>query len=160
MQRVSVLCVGKLKEKFYIDAAAEYSKRLQRHCKFDLIELPEVRLGENPSRAEIDRALKTEAAAIREKIGSGAAVVAMCVEGKGCDSVALSEKLQQFALNGKSRVVFLIGGSFGLDEGLKKEADWRLSMSAMTFPHHLARIMVLEQLYRAEAIQAGSKYHK
>ena len=100
MQRVSVLCVGKLKEKFYMDAAAEYSKRLQRHCKFDLIELPEVRLGDNPSRAEIDRALKTEAAAIREKIGSGAAVVAMCVEGKSCDSVALSGILQQFALHG------------------------------------------------------------
>ena len=160
MQRVSVLCVGKLKEKFYIDAAAEYSKRLQRHCKFNLIELPEVRLGENPSRAEIDRALKTEAAAIREKIGSGGAVVAMCVEGKGCDSVALSGKLQQFALNGKSRVVFLIGGSFGLDEELKKEADWRLSMSAMTFPHHLARVMLLEQIYRAYQIAEGTAYHK
>lgn len=160
MQRVSVLCVGKLKEKFYIDAAAEYSKRLQRHCKFDVIELPEVRLGENPSRAEVDRALKTEAAAIREKIGSGAAVVAMCVEGKGCDSVALSEKLQRFALNGKKGVVFLIGGSFGLDEGLKKEADWRLSMSAMTFPHHLARVMLLEQIYRAYQIAEGTAYHK
>ena len=160
MQRVSVLCVGKLKEKFYIDAAAEYSKRLQRHCKFDLIELPEVRLGDNPSRAEIDRALKAEAAAIREKIGSGAAVVAMCVEGKGCDSVALSEKMQQFALNGKKGVVFLIGGSVGLDEGLKKEADWRLSMSAMTFPHHLARVMVLEQIYRAYQIAEGTAYHK
>ena len=160
MQRVSVLCVGKLKEKFYIDAAAEYSKRLPRHCKFDLIALPAVRLGEHPSPAEIDRALKAEAAAIREKIGSGAAVVAMCVEGKGCDSVALSEKMQQFALNGKKGVVFLVGGSFGLDEELKKEADWRLSMSAMTFPHHLARVMLLEQIYRAYQIAEGTAYHK
>ena len=160
MQRVSVLSVGKLKEKFYIDAAAEYSKRLQRPCKFDLIELPEVRVGDNPSRAEIDRALKTEAAAIREKIGSGAAVVAMCVEGKGCDSVALREKWQQCALNVKKGVVLLIGGSFGLDEGLKKEADWRLSMSAMTFPHHLARVMLLEQIYRAYQIAEGTAYHK
>ena len=160
MQRVSLICVGKLKEKFYIDASGEYIKRLQRHCKFELIELPEVRLGDNPSRVEIDKALAAEAAAIREKIGSGAAVVAMCVEGKGCDSPALSEKLQQFALNGKSRVVFLIGGSFGLDESLKKEADWRLSMSAMTFPHHLARVMLLEQIYRAYQIAEGTAYHK
>ena len=84
----------------------------------------------------------------------------MCVEGKGCDSVTLSEKLQQFALNGKKGVVFLIGGSFGLDEGLKKEADWRLSMSAMTFPHHLARVMLLEQIYRAYQIAEGTAYHK
>ncbi|MBQ9974263.1 MAG: 23S rRNA (pseudouridine(1915)-N(3))-methyltransferase RlmH [Oscillospiraceae bacterium] len=160
MQRVSLICVGKLKEKFYIDATAEYRKRLQRHCKFDLIELPEVRLGDNPSPAEIHRALAAEAAAIREKIDDRAAVVAMCVEGKPCNSPGLSEKLQSFALNGRSHVVFLIGGSFGLDEGLKKEADWRLSMSPMTFPHHLARVMLLEQIYRAYQIAEGTAYHK
>lgn len=138
MQRITVLCVGKLKEKFYADAAAEYIKRLSRYCKLDVIELPETRLPEDPSPAEIQKALAAEANAIRQKLEAGA-VVAMCIEGKTCSSEALSKKLADFALEGKSRVTFLIGGSFGLDETLKKQADWRLSMSPMTFPHHLAR---------------------
>ena len=143
MQRITVLCVGKLKEKFYADAAAEYIKRLSRYCKLDVIELPETRLPEDPSPAEIQKAL-----------------AAMCIEGKTCSSEALSKKLADFALEGKSRVTFLIGGSFGLDETLKKQADWRLSMSPMTFPHHLARVMLLEQIYRACQIAEGTRYHK
>lgn len=160
MQKVTILCVGKLKEKFYIDAANEYIKRLQRCCKLDLIELPEYRLPENPSPAEIHRALEAEGQAIREKLPKGSAVVAMCIEGKTCSSEALSQRLQDFAVSGKSQVTFLIGGSFGLDEQLKKQADWRLSMSPMTFPHHMARIMLLEQIYRAYQIEQGTKYHK
>ncbi len=160
MQKVTILCVGKLKEKFYIDAANEYCKRLQRCCKLDLIELPEYRLPENPSPAEIHRALETEGQTIREKLPKGSAVVAMCIEGKTCSSEALSQRLQDFAVSGKSQVTFLIGGSFGLDEQLKKQADWRLSMSPMTFPHHMARIMLLEQIYRAYQIEQGTKYHK
>lgn len=159
MQRVTILCVGKLKEKFYADAAAEYVKRLSRYCKVEIVELPETRLPENPSPAEIQRALAAEAAAIRARLESGA-VVAMCIEGKTCSSEALAKKLESFALEGKSRVTFLIGGSFGLDETLKKEAHWRLSMSPMTFPHHLARVMLLEQIYRACQIQEGTRYHK
>ena len=137
MQRITVLCVGKLKEKFYADAAAEYSKRLSRYCKLEIVELPESRLPENPAPAEIQKALSSEAAAIRARLDGGA-VVAMCIEGQTCSSEALSKRMAAFALEGKSRVTFLIGGSFGLDEALKKEADWRLSMSPMTFPHHLA----------------------
>lgn len=159
MQRVTILCVGKLKEKFYADAAAEYVKRLSRYCKVEIVELPETRLPENPSPAEKQRALAAEAAAIRARLESGA-VVAMCIEGKTCSSEALAKKLESFALEGKSRVTFLIGGSFGLDETLKKEAHWRLSMSPMTFPHHLARVMLLEQIYRACQIQEGTRYHK
>lgn len=159
MQRVTILCVGKLKEKFYADAAAEYVKRLGRYCKVEIVELPETRLPEDPSPAEIQRALAAEAAAIRARLESGA-VVAMCIEGKTCSSEALAKKLESFALEGKSRVTFLIGGSFGLDETLKKEANWRLSMSPMTFPHHLARVMLLEQIYRACQIQEGTRYHK
>ena len=159
MQRVTILCVGKLKEKFYIDAAAEYVKRLQRYCKLDVVELPEYRLPEDPSPAEIKRALAAEANAIRQKL-EGGAVVAMCIEGQTCSSEALSKKLAAFALEGKSKVTFLIGGSFGLDETLKKQADWRLSMSPMTFPHHLARVMLLEQIYRACQIAEGTRYHK
>ena len=160
MQRVSLICVGKLKEKFYIDASSEYMKRLQRHCKFELIELPEVRLGDNPSRGEIDKALATEAAAIREKIGSGAAVVAMCVEGKLQSSEELAATFRTWELSSAKHLVFVIGGSFGMAESLKKQASVRLSMSPMTFPHHLARVMVLEQVYRGLSILSGSKYHK
>lgn len=159
MQRITVLCVGKLKEKFYADAAAEYCKRLSRYCKIEVTELSETRLSEDPSPAEIKKALAAEATAIRQKL-EGGAVVAMCIEGQTCSSEALSKKLAAFALEGKSKVTFLIGGSFGLDETLKKQADWRLSMSPMTFPHHLARVMLLEQIYRACQIAEGTRYHK
>ena len=159
MQRITVLCLGKLKEKFYADAAAEYIKRLGRYCRIEVTELPESRLPEDPSPAEIQRALAAEGSAIRAKLEPGA-VVAMCIEGQTCSSEALSKKLAAFALEGKSRVTFLIGGSFGLEEALKKQADWRLSMSPMTFPHHLARVMLLEQIYRACQIAEGTRYHK
>ena len=160
MQRVTVLCVGKLKEKFYIDAAAEYVKRLQRHCKLELIELPEQRLPDDPSPAEIQKALRTEGDAIRERLPKGGAVIALCIEGKPCSSQELSRRMADLAVQGKTQLTFLIGGSVGLDEDLKRQADWRLSMSPMTFPHHMARIMLLEQIYRAYQIAGGTKYHK
>lgn len=160
MQRVTVLCVGKLKEKFYIDAAAEYVKRLQRHCKLELIELPEQRLPDDPSPAEIQKALRTEGDAIRERLSKGGAVIALCIEGRPCSSEELSRRMAEFGVQGKTQLTFLIGGSVGLDEDLKRQADWRLSMSPMTFPHHMARIMLLEQIYRAYQIAGGTKYHK
>ena len=160
MQRVTVLCVGKLKEKFYIDAAAEYVKRLQRHCKLELIELPEQRLPDDPSPAEIQKALRAEGDAIREKLPKGGAVIALCIEGKPCSSQELSRRMADFGVQGKTQLTFLIGGSVGLAEDLKRRADWRLSMSPMTFPHHMARIMLLEQIYRAYQIADGTKYHK
>jgi len=160
MQKVTILCVGKLKEKFYADAVAEYSKRLKRHCTLEIIELPEFRLPDEPSPAEIRQALASEAALIEGKLPKGGAVIAMCIEGKELSSPALAEKVEQFGLNGASQLTFLIGGSVGLDSSLKQKADLQLSMSPMTFPHHLARIMLLEQIYRAYQILAGSKYHK
>ena len=160
MQRVTVLCVGKLKENFYIDAAAEYVKRLQRHCKLELIELPEQRLPDEPSPAEIQKALRTEGDAIRERLPKGGAVIALCIEGRPCSSQELSRRMAEFGVQGKTQLTFLIGGSVGLDEDLKRQADWRLSMSPMTFPHHMARIMLLEQIYRAYQIAGGTKYHK
>ena len=160
MQRVSILCVGKLKEKFYTDAVAEYTKRLARHCKLEIAELPETRLGDDPAPAEIRRALNGEAALLRQKIPRGSAVIALCIEGQTCSSTELSRQLTEFGVAGKTQLTFLIGGSFGLDEDLKRSADWRLSMSPMTFPHHLARIMLLEQIYRAYQIADGTKYHK
>ncbi len=160
MQKVTILCVGKLKEKFYLEASAEYLKRLQRHCKCEVIELPEVRLGDNPSQAEIDRALQEEGENIRRKLPKGGAMVALCIEGELLDSVKLSQTLQRYGTEGKTQVTFLIGGSFGLDKDLKREADRRISMSPMTFPHHMARIMLLEQVYRAYQIADGTRYHK
>ncbi len=160
MQKVTILCVGKLKEKFYLDAVAEYSKRLQRHCRLEILELPEQRLPDAPAQGEIDAALEREAAAIREKLPKGCALVAMCIEGQLLSSEDLSRRVMRFSLEGKSHLVFLIGGSFGLHPSLKAQADLRLSMSPMTFPHHLSRVMLLEQLYRAYQIQEGTRYHK
>lgn len=160
MQKVTVLCVGKLKEKFYIDAAAEYAKRLSRFCKLELVELPEERLPEDPSPAQIEAALLKEAAAIRAKLPAGAALIALCVEGELRSSEALARQMAAWAGQGVSQLVFLIGGSFGLHPSIKGSAKLRLFMSPMTFPHHLARVMVLEQIYRAYQINAGTRYHK
>ena len=160
MQKVTILCVGKMKEKFYIDAAAEYVKRLGRHCKLEIIELPEQRLSENPAQAEIDAALAREAAAISEKLPKGGALIAMCIEGKTMSSEELAQRFSKSALEGKSQLTFLIGGSVGLHQSLKAQADLKLSMSPMTFPHHLARVMLLEQIYRGYQILEGSRYHK
>ena len=127
--RVQLICVGKMKEKFYIDAAAEYVKRLSAYCKLQVVELPEERLPSNPSQAQIDAALEKEAAAIRARLAPGASLIALCVEGR-------------------------------LAPSLKAQAWAKLSMSPMTFPHHLARVMLLEQLYRSFKIDEGSSYHK
>ena len=160
MQRVTVLCVGKLKEKFYLEAAAEYVKRLQRFCKLELVELPESRLPESPSPAEVQRALAAEAVAIRERFPKGGAVIALCIEGKPCSSVELSRRMEELAVAGKTQLTFLIGGSVGLDESLKRQAGRRPAPAPPTFPPPLARIMLLEQIYRAYQISAGTKYHK
>ena len=160
MFNITLIAMGKLKEKFYISAADEYEKRIKGFCQFQIIELPEYRLSENPSPSEISSALDKEANAIIDKIPKGAWFCTLTPEGKMLSSEALADKLQAVKLSGKNSACFLIGSSFGMAPKLKEMADFRLSMSPMTFPHHLARVMVLEQLYRAEAIQAGSKYHK
>ena len=160
MQKVTVLCVGKLKEPFYMQAVSEYQKRLSRHCKLEIVELTEQKLGDDPSDAEIEQSLLKEASLIEEKLPKGGALIAMCVEGVALSSVQLSQKMQQFASRGASQLTFLIGSSFGLHPSIKQKADFRLSMSPMTFPHHLFRVMLLEQIYRAYQIESGTKYHK
>ena len=160
MQRITLLCVGKLKEKFYAAAAAEYAKRLGRYCKLDIVELPEERLPEGPSQAQIDAALEREAGMIRAKLPSSSCLIALCVEGQERSSEELARLMASWAGGGESRLVFLTGGSYGLHESIKAQARMRLSMSPMTFPHHLARVMLLEQIYRAYQINAGTKYHK
>lgn len=160
MFEITLIAMGKLKEKFYLSAAAEYEKRLKGYCSFKILELPEARLSDAPSPAEIANALEKEADTILAKIPKGAWFCVFTPEGKLLSSEALAQKIADVKLSGKSSACFLIGSSFGMAQRLKDVADMKLSMSPMTFPHHLARIMVLEQLYRAEAIQAGSKYHK
>lgn len=160
MFEITLITVGKLKEKFYISAAAEYEKRLKGYCRFQLIELPEVRLPDDPSPAQISAGLEKEATLILDKIPRNCWFCTLTPEGKLLSSEELAQKMLDVKLSGKSSVCFLIGSSFGIAPQLKARADFKLSMSPMTFPHHLARIMVLEQIYRAESIQAGSKYHK
>ena len=160
MLNIKIICVGKLKEKFYTAAAAEYMKRLSTLCRLEVEELPESRLSAQPSEAEVEAALRKEGESIALRIPSGALTVALCVEGKQLSSVRFSQFLEACALKGRSKLCFLIGGSEGLSEEVKEKAEVRMSMSEMTFPHHLARIMLLEQLYRAFQIREGSRYHK
>ena len=160
MLGVRLICVGKLGEKFWAQAVKEYEKRLGAYCKLEIIELPEERLPENPSPAQIEAALSKEADAVRAKLPNGCLVIAMCVEGRERSSEELARYLADSAAQSASHIVFLIGSSFGMHESLKRQAALRLSMSPMTFPHHLLRVMLLEQIYRAYQINAGSRYHK
>ena len=160
MQQIRLVCVGRLKEKFYIDAAGEYIKRLSPYCKLEISEIPESRVAANPSPAEIDAALKAESAAIEARLLKNATMVALCVEGGQMDSTAFARRLGELAGSGVSRLAFVIGGSFGLHDDIKHKAAIKLSLSPMTFPHHLARIILLEQIYRGFKILEGGKYHK
>ena len=160
MLSVKYICVGKMKERFYLEAFAEYQKRLQSLCRLELCEIQEQRLGENPSPAEIAAALEKEGQEILKAIPADAYVVALCVEGKQLPSEAMAELVEGRENSGKPKLCFVVGGSFGLAETVKNRADLRLSMSKMTFPHHLARIMLAEQLYRGYKIREGSRYHK
>ncbi len=157
MLSVDVICVGKLKEKFFIGACEEYKKRLGAYCKLSITELAETPAAND---AEVRRALTAEGERILAKIPKDAYLICMCIEGKMLSSEALSEKITSLKCSGKSRICFVIGGSNGIDESIKARAELRLSMSPMTFPHHLARVMVLEQVYRAFKIEEGSGYHK
>ena len=148
MLYIKLICCGKLKEAFYKDACAEYEKRLQAFCRLETCRLPE------------EGGLEKEAARIMEAIPQGAYTVAMCIEGKTISSEALADKLQQLQNSGVSKICFIIGSSEGMHDSVKAKADMRLSMSPMTFPHHLAQVMLLEQIYRALGLNAGNKYHK
>lgn len=158
MMQVRLVTVGKLKEQYLREACAEYAKRIGRFAKLQILELEEARLPENPGEKEIAQALEAEASAI-EKACAGY-VIALCIEGKQQKSQAFAGLLTRLGVQGQGMVTLVIGSSFGLAERIKQRADLRLSMSEMTFPHQLARVMLLEQLYRAFQIQAGGKYHK
>ena len=160
MVDVTVICVGKLKEKFYQEAAAEYVKRLKGYCKLNIVELAEQKLPKNPSLGEILTAMEKEGDAIRTKIPPNSSVIALAVEGTMRSSEELAQMISAWSHNASKHLVFIIGGSYGLHPSIKAGAWATLSMSPMTFPHHLARVMLLEQLYRAFKINEGSSYHK
>ncbi len=160
MRSITVLCVGKLKEAYWRDAVAEYQKRLSAFCRLSVIEVEEERLPDNPSPAQIRQTLQAEGKRLLSHIPAGAAVFPLCIEGKELSSPALADMLDRVAVDGCSHTVFIIGGSWGLSDEVKAAARFRLSMSPMTFPHQLARVMLLEQIYRAAQISSGGKYHK
>ena len=160
MLAVKLICVGKMREKFYTEAFTEYAKRLQSYCRLELVELPEQRLGDRPSQREIEAALEREGQEILKNVPPDAYLAALCVEGGQMPSEGIAELIAARENSGKPRFCFAIGGSFGLSPSVKARADLRLSMSKMTFPHHLARVMLIEQLYRGFKINEGSRYHK
>lgn len=155
-----IIALGKLKEKYLTDAIREYEKRISGFAKLSIIELEPVRISENPSETEITAALDTEADKILSKIPKDSLIIAMCIEGKQFDSETFAKKLNDSAINGKSNVVFIIGSSHGLSDKIKNIAQIKMSMSEMTFPHQLARVMLCEQIYRALTIINNRKYHK
>jgi 23S rRNA (pseudouridine1915-N3)-methyltransferase len=160
MRNITVACVGKLKEPYLREACVEYSKRLGGFCKFTIAEVDEERLPDKPSQASIDMGLAAEGRRLLAKTPAGSVRVALCIEGETMSSQKLAHYLDGLALRGQSDVTFYIGGSWGLSDEVKASSDMRLSMSPMTFPHQLARVMLLEQIYRAFQISSGGKYHK
>ena len=158
MLKINIICIGKIKEKYFSDAIAEYTKRLGAFCKFTIVELAEEKIRDNQS--QISEVLLAEGRSILKKISPSDYVVALCIEGKLTSSEELSKTLDSLALSGKSTVSFVIGGSYGLSDKVKIRADMRLSMSRMTFPHTMARMILTEQIYRAFEISTNGKYHK
>ena len=161
MQSVTLIAVGKLNEAYFSAAAAEYQKRLSAMCRFRMVEISEETISEkSASPALIAKALEKEGEAILTAVPKGAALFALCVEGKELSSEALADEIARRALSGSGDIAFVIGSSHGLSPRVKSAAALRLSMGPMTFPHKLARVMLLEQIYRAFSINAGTKYHK
>lgn len=158
--KIKLICVGRLKEDFYKGAAAEYSKRLSRFHKFELIEIPEEIKSDSPGEAEIKKALDTEASKILKALGKNAFVISLAIEGSHMSSEAFAKRLKALADTGKSEADFIIGGSYGLSDKVLSASDLLLSFSKMTFTYQLARVIFLEQIYRASKINAGETYHK
>lgn len=160
MIKVNIICVGRLKEAYLRAACSEYSKRMSRFADFSITEVDEERLPDAPSQQQIDNTLKKEGQRILTKIPKGAFIAALCIEGRLLSSEQLASLLEENAAFGSGNIAFIIGGSWGLSDEVKNASDIRLSMSKMTFPHQLARVMLCEQIYRAFQINSGGKYHK
>ena len=157
---IQIICVGKLKEKYWQDACAEYMKRLGRYCNIEIVELKESRLPENASPADEENVKKEEGASILKAIKDGTYVITLEILGKMLDSPQLAGKMDELALDGKSNIAFVIGGSLGLSAEVSKRSDYKLSFSKMTFPHQMMRVILLEQIYRSFKINRHETYHK
>ena len=158
--KITVLTVGKIKEKYYRDAVAEYEKRLSKYATINIIEVPDEKTKENPSDAELFQILETEGNKLLSKIPESAYVIALDIAGKKYDSVEFSKFIEEKMNTGNSHLLFVIGGSLGLSHGVKKRADAKISFSDMTFPHQLMRVILLEQIYRGYRIMRNEPYHK
>ena len=160
MQNIDLICVGKLNAKYFAEGVAEYQKRLSAFASFRIIELPEEKIEENASDSVVKKALDKEGKAILSSVRKGAAIVAMCIEGKQISSDELAQFLADRANSGAGDVAFVIGSSHGLSDEVKKAAALKFSMGRITMPHQLARLVLTEQIYRACTINVGMKYHK
>ena len=160
MLTVNIICIGKLKEKYWVDAIKEYTKRLSSFCRFSVSELSECKVNNDPNEKQIQNILQEEGNAILQKIKPSDYTIAMCIEGKNISSPQLANLIDNVQIEGKSTVNFIIGGSWGLSDEVKQRADYKLSMGKMTFPHQMARVMLTEQIYRSFQISSNGKYHK
>ncbi len=158
--KISILCVGKVKEKFYRDAIDEFAKRLSRYCKLEIIEVADEKTTEDASDNEIRIVKDKEGERILKNIKDDAYVICLCIDGKQLDSEELSDKVEKLGIQGTSHIYFIIGGSLGLSDEVVKRADYKLSFSKMTFPHQLMRVILMEQIYRAYRIMNHEPYHK
>ena len=158
--KITVLCVGKIKEKYFTDGIKEYEKRLSRYCKLEIIEVPDEKTPDAASETEELQIKAKEGERLKKYIKDDAYVAALAIEGKQLDSVELSEKIEKLGVGGTSHIIFVIGGSLGLDASILKRADYLLSFSKMTFPHQMMRMILLEQIYRSYRIMKGEPYHK
>ena len=160
MLNLKIIAIGDLKEKYLRDACEEYKKRLGAWCRVEEIILKEEKLPDNPTEAQIKAGLESEEKKILEKISNKAYAIAMCVEGKELSSPELARKIEEITVSGYGEIVLIIGSSFGMTERVKERADFRLSVSKLTFPHQLLRVILYEATYRALSIINGTKYHK
>ena len=158
--KITVLCVGKVKEKFFTDAIKEYSKRLSRYCKLEIVEVADEKTPDGASELVVSQIKEKEAERMEKYLPDSAYVIALAIEGQKLTSEKLAEKIDSLGISGTSHLVFLIGGSLGMSDRLLKRADYLLSFSDMTFPHQLMRVILLEQVYRSYRIIHGEPYHK
>lgn len=158
--KITVLAVGKVKEKYFTDAILEYSKRLSRYCKLEIVEVADEKTPDNTSEIEELQIKEKEGDRLLKYIKEDAYVIALAIEGKQLDSIELSKKIEKLGVDGNSHIIFVIGGSLGLDNRILKRADFKLSFSKMTFPHQMMRVILLEQVYRGYRIAKNEPYHK
>lgn len=160
MLSIKIICIGKMKEKFLVSAISEFEKRLKTMCKFEIIELSEHRVSDNPSQSEIEICKTREGESILKKISDRDFLISMCIEGNEISSEKFAEKIMTISNSGISTITFVIGGSFGISDTVKSKSNFKMSVSPMTFPHQLFRVMLTEQIYRALSINLKTKYHK